>query len=188
MKQSPTYSADQIKQLVTAYWTRKRWAVHSEVGLCRRGRLRADLVAISMGSYIVVVEVKSSVADFKADKKVLNYVPYCDKLYFAMSQDVYIKVSHLVPSGVGVFVVSDRLKVRVKKRAVQHPVADKVRLNIMTRMAYRSADFTKWERKNKTAGAKFMANLVVKTLRTVKKPRTEKQVVQALATALNPYV
>ena len=181
-------NSDQIKQLITKYWTKKRWAVHAEVGLCKGGRLRADLVAISMGSQIAIIEVKSSVADFKNDKKVLGYAAYCDTLYFAMSSEVYQKVKHLVPSSIGVFVVTTHLKVRICKRARRNGVQPETRLNVVTRMAYRSADFTLHHRKSKTYGANFLAKLVVSTIREQPKPRKEQHIVHALTAALTNYV
>ncbi|MEQ8247770.1 MAG: MmcB family DNA repair protein [Alphaproteobacteria bacterium] len=50
----------------------------------RTGR-RADIVALNRGGEIVVVEVKSSVADFRADLKWSEYLDWCDALFFAVA-------------------------------------------------------------------------------------------------------
>ncbi len=50
--------ANHIKQVIARYWAKKLWATHFEIGLCKQGRLRADIVAISMRSEIVIIEVK----------------------------------------------------------------------------------------------------------------------------------
>src|ERR1700686_1455262 len=49
---------------------------------------RADLVALDAGGEIWIVEIKSSVADFRADQKWQDYRLHCDRLYFATSQEV----------------------------------------------------------------------------------------------------
>ena len=49
---------------------------------------RADLVGLDAGGEIWIVEIKSSVADFRADQKWRDYRAHCDRLFFATSQDV----------------------------------------------------------------------------------------------------
>lgn len=56
-------------------------AVVSEFAL-PSGR-RADIVALGPAGEILIVEIKSSIADFRADHKWLDYAPFCDRLYFA---------------------------------------------------------------------------------------------------------
>lgn len=51
--------AAHIRECISLYWKQKLWFTNSEVGLCKHGRLRADLIASNMGAYIVIVEVKS---------------------------------------------------------------------------------------------------------------------------------
>jgi len=53
-----------------------------EVGL-PNGR-RADVMALGPKGQIVVCEVKSSLEDFRADRKWGEYLPYCDAFYFAV--------------------------------------------------------------------------------------------------------
>jgi hypothetical protein len=62
------------------------FCVVSELGL-PSGR-RADLVALDSGGTIWIVEIKSSVADFRADQKWQDNRAHCDRLFFATSQDV----------------------------------------------------------------------------------------------------
>ena len=57
-------------------------ATVTELGL-RDGR-RADLVGIGPDGLITIVEIKSSVADFRADRKWPTYRAHCDRLYFAV--------------------------------------------------------------------------------------------------------
>ena len=44
---------------------------------------RADLVALGGDGEIIIVEIKSSVADFRADQKWIDYRRHCDRLFFA---------------------------------------------------------------------------------------------------------
>ena len=58
-------------------------AVVAEVPLAN-GR-RADLVALDRSGTITLVEVKTSRADFVADRKWQDYLDYCDRFYFAVA-------------------------------------------------------------------------------------------------------
>src|SRR5256885_7785651 len=44
---------------------------------------RADLVALNGAGDIWIVEIKSSVEDFRADQKWMEYRAHCDRLFFA---------------------------------------------------------------------------------------------------------
>src|SRR3954451_4897861 len=48
---------------------------------------RADVIALGRGGELVIAEVKSSVADFRADRKWPEYWDYCDRLFFAVGAD-----------------------------------------------------------------------------------------------------
>lgn len=46
---------------------------------------RADVMALDGGNRVTIVEIKSSVADFRADTKWEEYLDYCDRFYFAVA-------------------------------------------------------------------------------------------------------
>lgn len=48
---------------------------------------RADIMALGRGGEIAIVEIKSSLADFRADRKWPDYWEFCDRLYFAVAAD-----------------------------------------------------------------------------------------------------
>ncbi len=48
---------------------------------------RADLFAINNKGEIWIIEIKSSIADFRADNKWPDYWDYCDRLFFATNQE-----------------------------------------------------------------------------------------------------
>ena len=49
---------------------------------------RADLVALNERGELWIVEIKSSVEDFRADHKWQDYRAHCDRLFFAFTQDL----------------------------------------------------------------------------------------------------
>jgi hypothetical protein len=48
---------------------------------------RADVVALSGGGDIVIVEIKSCLLDYQTDGKWRDYLEFCDRLYFAINAD-----------------------------------------------------------------------------------------------------
>ena len=62
---------------------------------------RADLMAISPKGELTIVEVKSGHDDFRADVKWPEYLPYCDRFYFAVAPEF---PQHVLPQGPGLIV------------------------------------------------------------------------------------
>ena len=62
---------------------------------------RADVAAIGPGGEITIVEIKSSVADFRSDQKWPEYRPFCDRFYFAVDHDF---PQNLIPDETGLIV------------------------------------------------------------------------------------
>ena len=75
-------------------------AALSEVTLAT-GR-RVDAMAIDAKGGISVVEVKSSVADFRSDGKWPEYAEFCDRFFFAVPADF---PQEILPAEPGLFVV-----------------------------------------------------------------------------------
>ncbi|MEC7539024.1 MAG: MmcB family DNA repair protein, partial [Pseudomonadota bacterium] len=48
---------------------------------------RVDLIALDRKGIVTVVEIKSSVADYRSDKKWHEYLEYCDRFFFAVAAD-----------------------------------------------------------------------------------------------------
>ncbi len=65
-------------------------AVLAEVPL-KSGR-RADLLSIDASGAIWIVEVKSCLADFRADRKWRDYREWCDRFFFAVGPDFPLDV------------------------------------------------------------------------------------------------
>jgi hypothetical protein len=62
---------------------------------------RVDVMALDRGGLLTIVEIKTTVADYRSDCKWHEYVPYCDAFFFAVPQDFD---RTLLPGGVGVMV------------------------------------------------------------------------------------
>jgi hypothetical protein len=134
--------SDVIKRTIAKRFKRKRRAVYFELGLNRKGQLRADVFVLAMNGHVVVVEVKSSVADFRADKKMAGYLDYCNQFYLAVPESVYAKIQNrFTPAGAGVFILSDDGKSIVKVKAARNRDLDEdVVFNLAVRAAFRNSD------------------------------------------------
>lgn len=147
--------ADIIKASISRYYTKKKRAVSFEVGVCKGGRLRADVFVVAMSSHVVIVEVKSSVADFRTDTKWRQYQPYCNQFYFAFSSATWKKLKDEVPKDVGVFVVTqkeDKLGrtyyvPKVVRKARNHELDINTKLNLAIRCVFRHADATRLKKR-----------------------------------------
>ncbi len=62
---------------------------------------RADILALGKGGDLVIIEIKTSVADFRADRKWSNYRDFSDRLYFAVASGF---PSLLIPEECGLIV------------------------------------------------------------------------------------
>lgn len=92
---------------------------------------RADIAAIGPKGEIFIVEVKSSVADFRSDEKWPEYRPYCDRFFFAVS-DTFPKA--LIPEDVGL-IVADGFGGAMLRDGPPHPLAPARRKAVTLRLA-----------------------------------------------------
>src|SRR5436309_14684562 len=83
-RQSPTALA--VARGTTRLLHSLGFSVVSELPLAS-GR-RADLVALGADCTLWIVEIKSSIADFRADQKWMDYRLHSDRLFFATTVDV----------------------------------------------------------------------------------------------------
>jgi len=65
---------------------------------------RVDVIALDGAGGTSIVEIKSSVADFRTDRKWREYLDFCDRFYFAVAPDFPQK---LLPESVGLIVADD---------------------------------------------------------------------------------
>ena len=121
--------AEHIKSSVVRYLAKKVYSCYFEVGLIRRGRLRADILALNMKREFILCEVKSCWADFNTDTKWHKYLDHCNKMYVCITDSLYTKkksafATALKGTGVGLMTVSNTGVVKVKinaKRITKEP-------------------------------------------------------------------
>ena len=113
-----------VPQAVTAAVTRGvcRWldeqgfASLTEFSLANRRR--ADVIGISAKGTILMVEVKSTVEDFRGDGKWLEYIPYCDAFAFAVPPHF---PWHILPETCGV-IIADAHSAAIMRASPHHPL------------------------------------------------------------------
>lgn len=80
---------EQLQAAATRYWADKMYSCHKEVGILPWGGRRVDLFAFTVRLDTVVCEIKSGAADFDADRKFEEYLPFCSAFYFVISQEYW---------------------------------------------------------------------------------------------------
>ena len=88
---------------------------------------RADLVALDTAGTVWIVEIKSSVADFRADQKWQDYRMHCDRLFFATSLEVPCEI---FPPDTGL-IVADAFGAEFKCEAPEHKLPAATRKTMM---------------------------------------------------------
>jgi hypothetical protein len=96
---------------------------------------RADLVALGGDGEIVIVEIKSSVADFRADQKWMDYRRHCDRLFFATHAGVPCEI---FPAEAGL-IVADAFGASIVSEAPEQRIAAATRRSVTLRFAYAAA-------------------------------------------------
>ena len=96
---------------------------------------RADLVALGGDGEIVIVEIKSSVADFRADQKWMDYRRHCDRLFFATHAGVPCEI---FPAEVGL-IVADAFGASIVSEAPEQRIAAATRRSVTLRFAHAAA-------------------------------------------------
>ena len=74
---------------------------------------RVDVIGLNDETEFVIVEIKSSVEDFRGDRKWREYLPYCERFYFAVPERF---PERLLPGDCGV-IVADAYGGAVRREA-----------------------------------------------------------------------
>lgn len=96
---------------------------------------RADIVALSPGGDLWIVEIKSSVVDFRTDAKWETYRAYCDRLFFAVPNGF---PDHILPGDAGL-ILADGFGAALVRDAPEHRLAGARRKAMMLRFAHAAA-------------------------------------------------
>jgi len=92
---------------------------------------RADLMALTRKGDIWIVEIKSSIEDFRTDRKWPEYRQFCDRLFFATHPDV---PAAIFPAEAG-FILSDGYGAEILREAPEHRLAAAARKALTLRLA-----------------------------------------------------
>ena len=109
-------------------------AAELQRGVCRRLRAlglsvvtelslangrRADVVALSGGCDVLIVEIKSCLLDYQSDAKWQDYLPFCDRLYFAVAADF---PHEIIPASASL-ILADRYGAELVREPVEERLA-----------------------------------------------------------------
>ena len=96
---------------------------------------RADILALGRTGDLVIVEIKSSLADFRADRKWSGYREFADRLYFAVPNDF---PAILIPEECGL-IVADPFGAAVLRHGALTPLVPARRRALTLRFALAAA-------------------------------------------------
>ena len=97
---------------------------------------RADLLALGPKGELTVIEIKSSLADFRADAKWPDYVGFCDTFFFAVGPRF---PRDLIPEEAGL-IVADAYGGEILRPAPERPVKPARRKAVTLRFAHAAAN------------------------------------------------
>lgn len=95
------------------------------------GGRRADLVALTRNGEIWIIEIKSSVEDFRVDRKWPDYRLHSDRFFFATHPEV---PSSIFPAECG-FILSDGYGAEILRESPEHRLAAATRKALLLRFA-----------------------------------------------------
>ena len=99
--------------------------------LCLATGRRADLVALTRTGDVWIIEIKSSIEDFRVDRKWPEYRLHSDRFFFATHPEV---PASIFPEECG-FILSDGYGAEIMRDAPEHRLAAATRKALMLRMA-----------------------------------------------------
>ncbi len=123
--------ANRICAAVMRYYTEAGYGCLAEFTLTTGQR--PDIACLAKDGEITLIEIKSSVADFRADQKWQDYKPWTDRLYFAVGDDFPLE---MLPdeSHCGI-IVTDGFDCHIHQDAPLHKLAGARRSSVIRRLA-----------------------------------------------------
>lgn len=89
---------------------------------------RADIAALDRTGCLTIVEIKSSLADFRSDQKWPEYAEYCDQFFFAVKPDF---PREILPPECGL-ILADRYGAEILRPAHEAPALPAARRKVLT--------------------------------------------------------
>lgn len=97
---------------------------------------RPDLIGLNQAGIIRIVEIKSSVADFRADQKWHEYLDFCDEFFFASHPEVPQKI---FPNQEG-FLLADKYGCEIMREPVARKLSAPTRKALTLKIARAASD------------------------------------------------
>ena len=95
------------------------YAPVTEVSLSNNRRV--DIVGLNKKGKLLIIEVKSGLADFRSDQKWQEYLPYCSEFYFAVDTDFPLKLleeEESLPDKTGI-IIADQYGAEILRPAAE---------------------------------------------------------------------
>ncbi|MBA4131210.1 MAG: DNA repair protein MmcB-related protein [Hyphomicrobium sp.] len=96
---------------------------------------RADIAALDRTGILTIIEIKSSLADFRSDQKWPEYAEYCDRFFFAVKPDF---PREILPAACGL-ILADRYGAEILRPAAPAPPLTAARRKVLTLRFARTA-------------------------------------------------
>jgi hypothetical protein len=97
---------------------------------------RADVIGLTRDGCLWIVEIKSSLADLRADGKWPDYRDFCDRFFFAVPNGFPL---NRLPAGTGV-ILADAYGAAILQEAPEHRLAGARRKAVTLRFAHVAAN------------------------------------------------
>lgn len=96
---------------------------------------RADVVALSQCGDLTIVEIKSCLLDYQTDGKWQDYLPFCDRLFFAVAAEFPAEV---IPDAAGL-ILADRYGAEIVRQSAEVRLSAARRKSMMLAFARAAA-------------------------------------------------
>jgi len=97
---------------------------------------RVDVMGLDQAGRFTIVEVKTSPADFRADTKWPEYLPWCDLFYFAVPERFPLE---LIPEDCGL-IVADGYAAAIRREVAERPLHPTRRRRQLLRFALTASE------------------------------------------------
>ena len=97
---------------------------------------RVDIIAIGPRGEIWIIECKSSPADYNQDQKWENYLPYCDRYFWAVPQNF---PTNILPAKDGLM-IADQYDAEIVRYGQECKISPQKRKVITTKIARNASD------------------------------------------------
>ncbi|CAN1570734.1 DNA repair protein MmcB-like [Rhabdaerophilaceae bacterium] len=119
---------------LTRHLVQRDWIALPEMPL-PNGR-RADLMALSRKGALWIIEIKSSIEDFRSDQKWREYLPFCDGFFFATHAAVPLST---FPAETGLFLADGFDAELLRPAPLLMPIPPATRKALTIQMAFGGA-------------------------------------------------